>query len=58
LGKSAIIARRKGEKMDYYFWFWILIAFLAGRFIPRKIYIGHDNAKYEKADFGILLRRG
>lgn len=43
--------------MDYTFWFWILVAFLAGRWLPRKVYIGTDKAKYEKADFGILLRR-
>lgn len=42
--------------MDYYFWFWILIAFLVGRGIPRKIYIGTDEDKYYKADLGILLK--
>lgn len=43
--------------MDYHFWFWVLIAFLVGRFMPRKIYIGHNEDKYNKADFGILLRK-
>jgi hypothetical protein len=42
--------------MDYAFWFWVLVAFLAGRWMPRKVYIGHDKEKYEKADCGILLR--
>jgi len=44
--------------MDYSFWFWILVAFLAGRGLPRTIYIGYDKAKYDKADMGILLRSG
>jgi len=43
--------------MDYSFWFWVLIAFLVGYFLPRKFYIGYDEKKYENADFGILLRR-
>ena len=41
--------------MDYEFWFWIFVAFLAGRLLPRRIYIGHDKKKYERADWGILL---
>ena len=41
--------------MDYYFWFWVFVAFLVGRFIPRKIYIGDDVEKYNKADCGILI---
>jgi hypothetical protein len=45
------------EIMNYQFWFWILVAFLAGRFIPRKVYIGYDEDKYNKSDFGILLRK-
>jgi len=43
--------------MDYSFWLWILIAFLAGRVIPRSVYIGPDEEKYRKADFAIQTRR-
>lgn len=43
--------------MDYHFWFWILVAFIAGRIMPRKLYIGGDKEKYEKADCGLLLRK-
>lgn len=35
----------------------LLLSFLAGRLIPRSIYIGTDKEKYEKAEAGILLRR-
>ncbi len=42
--------------MNYEFWFWFIVAFLIGRFFPRKVYIGHDKEKYEAADIGILLR--
>lgn len=45
----------RNEIMDFHFWFWIIIAFLAGRIIPRSVYIGHDEEKYKKADFGIKL---
>lgn len=41
--------------MDYSFWFWVLFAFIIGRIIPKKIYIGTDIKKYNKADVGILL---
>lgn len=46
--------------MDYAFWFWVLIAFLAGLSFPRSIYIGYDEEKYKKAEAGILFskRRG
>jgi hypothetical protein len=40
--------------MDHEFWFWMTVAFLVGRWMPRKIYIGPDKAKYEAADLGIL----
>lgn len=43
--------------MDYQLCLYVLIAFLVGRFIPRSIYIGYDETKYNKADFGILLRK-
>lgn len=43
--------------MDYQIAFYVLVAFLAGRCLPRKIYIGSDRAKYDAADAGILLRR-
>jgi len=42
--------------MNYELWFWILVAFLAGRWLPRKVYIGRDKEKFGKADLGILLR--
>ena len=42
--------------MDYHFWFWILVAFLGGWIMPRRIYIGRDEEKYKKADFGILTK--
>ncbi len=42
--------------MNYEIAFYILVAFLAGRFMPRKIYIGYDEKKYKQADAGILLR--
>jgi hypothetical protein len=28
--------QRGRQVMDYAFWFWILVAFLAGRWLPRK----------------------
>ena len=43
--------------MDYHFWFWVMVAFLAGRLFPRSIYIGTDKDKYSKADIGLLLRK-
>jgi len=43
--------------MDYKFWFFMVIAFLVGRYFPRSFYIGHDETKYKNADFGILLKK-
>ena len=43
--------------MDYELWFWLLIAFLGGRFIPRRFYVGTDKQKYERADMGMLLHK-
>jgi hypothetical protein len=43
--------------MDYYFWFWLLVAFIVGRLSKLKYYIGPDEEKYKKADFGIQTRR-
>lgn len=43
--------------MDYEFWFWIVVAFIVGRWTPRKIYIGPDEAKYQAADLAILTKR-
>jgi hypothetical protein len=43
--------------MNYEIAFYVLVAFLVGRFMPRKIYIGNDERKYKEADAGILLRR-
>lgn len=40
--------------MNYELAFYLLLAFLAGRWLPRRIYIGHDEEKYNKADWGIL----
>jgi len=42
--------------MDYQFWFFMLIAFLLGRGSRLKVYIGSDEEKYNKADFGLLWR--
>uniref|UniRef100_A0A6M3LRR0 Uncharacterized protein n=1 Tax=viral metagenome TaxID=1070528 RepID=A0A6M3LRR0_9ZZZZ len=42
--------------MDYPFWFWVLVAFLAGRASKLKFYIGKDRTLYDAADCGILLR--
>lgn len=43
--------------MSYEIAFLMLISFLAGRYIPRKIYIyiGNDETNYNKANFGILF---
>ena len=41
--------------MDYQLAFFVLVAFLLGLIMPRSIYIGHDEEKYKKADFGILI---
>ena len=42
--------------MNYELMFWLLVAFLAGRYFPRSFYVGTDREKYEKADIGILLK--
>lgn len=44
--------------MHYELYFWCLVAFLAGRWLPRTIYIGTDPHKYDAADIGILFTRG
>lgn len=41
--------------MDYAFWFWVLVAFLAGTVVGGGIYIGSDEEKYNKAGAGILF---
>jgi hypothetical protein len=43
--------------MNYEIAFYVLIAFVIGRIIPRKIYIGNNVDKYNAADLGILLRK-
>ena len=50
---------RRGPEViavNYELMFWLLVAFLAGRYFPRSFYIGTDREKYEKADIGILLK--
>lgn len=42
--------------MDYRFWFWMGVAFLIGRMSKLNFYIGPDEDKYNKADFGMLIR--
>lgn len=41
--------------MDYEFWFWVLVAFLAGLTVGGGVYIGSDEEKYNNAATGILL---
>ena len=43
--------------MDFEFWFFMGIAFVAGRISRWKYYIGTNNESYEAADVGILLRK-
>lgn len=43
--------------MNYEYAFYILLAFLLGRLLPSSFYIGYDKEEYEKAEFGILLRK-
>jgi len=44
--------------MDYEFYFYAIVWFLAGFFVRSclPIYIGNDPVKYDKANLGILLR--
>lgn len=43
--------------MTDYFWLWIVLAFLAGRWTVKPIlYIGPNEEKYKAADFAILTR--
>ena len=43
--------------MNYEFWFWITIAFVAGKLSSMKFYIGPDERKYKEADFAILRKK-
>lgn len=43
--------------MNYELAFYALLAFIAGRALPRKIYIGNNEEKYRAADCGILIRK-
>ena len=44
--------------MDYFFWFWILLAFIAGRISTRSLfYYGNDQEKYDKAWIAIMPKR-
>lgn len=41
--------------MDYEFWFWMGVAYVAGRISTRPLfYYGRDEAKYERAWFAIM----
>ena len=40
--------------MDYEFWFWMLIAFYAGRTSRMLFYYGRDEKKYKDAFIGIM----
>lgn len=44
--------------MDYEFWFWLTVAFFAGKSIGNKtlFYIGSDREKYDAAWAGIQLK--
>ena len=42
--------------MNFEFWFWVVIAFFIGRLSKLKIYIGHNEEEYAKADIGILRK--
>lgn len=43
--------------MNYQVLFWMLVAWVIARGMPRNIYIGSDAQKYAAADTGILLRK-
>jgi hypothetical protein len=43
--------------MNYEIAFYALLAFIIGRNLPKKVYIGNDVVKYKAADCGILLRK-
>jgi hypothetical protein len=43
--------------MDYRFWVILTVGFIIGRISKLKLYIGSDNGKYCKADYGILLKK-
>lgn len=41
--------------MDYEFWFWILVSYLAGRATVRPLfYFGRDQKKYDAAWIAIM----
>ena len=45
--------------MNYEFWFYAFVWFIAGYFAKSclPIYVGYDPKKYDKAGLAILLRK-